>query len=824
MKNDRKIVISVGDSRKSMNWQRQELNYSAFIEKLRYPTRSPETLADYLKFPKTKQDQLKDVGGFVGGALKSNRRKAYNVAFRDLVTLDFDNISSGMTQEVVKRVMVLGCNYVIYSTRKHAEYKPRLRIILPTDRALNVDEYEPVARKIAELIGIEMADPTTFEPSRLMYWPSCSSDSEYVFKYEDKPFISVDGILARYNDWKDIASWPQVPGVDINHRRLLTRQEDPTSKKGLIGAFCRTYDIYTAMVAFIPKAYDRTDSDDRFTYLNGSTTGGAVVYQDGLFLYSHHATDPCGGQLVNAWDLVRLHKFAHLDEEAKEGTPTVTLPSTTAMKELAKGDAAVVGLMNSERQDEASGFFEAIGQQPVIDAGNSLEEDEDFNWHDLLVPDNQGNYEKSIANIVTILNFDPNFKGKIFVDEFANRGMVELPLPWEDGEGYRMWNDFDDAQLTLRLEKEYGITGKDKIENAIKVVGFNNRRNAVKEYMQSRKWDGEERIKYLLRDYLGAEQSIYTEEIMRKALVAAIARAISNKGVKFDYMVVFKGRQGIGKSTFLSKLGMEWFSDSLYSFEGKEAAELIQGTLINEVGELSAMTKTETEIVKQFLSKTHDIYREAYGKRTNKYPRRCIFFGSTNSDEFLKDVTGNRRFWPVSVGVLPPQKCIFDDLDEHEISQIWGEAFYYYMLGEIVGKLSDESEEIALSMQDEFKETDPKEGAISEFLNRKIPKNWYEMDLASQRAFFNGTFKTGEDLELVEREKVCVAEVWMVCFGGDIKYLRRRESNELTNILTGMRGWIRNRNPRHYGNFGKQKGFEKTKVINFSDMKKGKRQ
>lgn len=269
--NDRKLIITTGANRFSKNWQRLELNYSDFIDKLRRPTKTPETLAEFLKLPKSKQDELKDVGGFVGGALSGNRRKSESIESRDLISLDFDNISSGMTDDVIKRVQTLGCGYVIYSTRKHAEYKPRLRIIIPTNRSVSVDEYEPIARKVAALIGIEMADPTTFEPSRLMYWPSCSSDSTYVFRSEDKPFLDADGVLNQYVDWKDISSWPQVPGADVKHRKLLTQQENPTNKPGLVGAFCRTYDIYSAMDKFIPEAYDRTGNDERFTYMGGST-------------------------------------------------------------------------------------------------------------------------------------------------------------------------------------------------------------------------------------------------------------------------------------------------------------------------------------------------------------------------------------------------------------------------------------------------------------------------------------------------------------------------------------------------------------------------
>lgn len=789
------------------------MNYSDLVKKLKTPTRSVESLEDYLKMKRPQQDALKDVGGFIGGALRGNQRLSHNVESRDLITLDFDNIASGMTDEVIKRVQILGCNYVIYSTRKHASYKPRLRIIIPTDRSVTVDEYEPIARKVAAMIGIEMADPTTFQASRLMYWPSCSKDSEYVYKFEDKPFLSADGILNQYEDWKDISCWPQVPGIDIKQRHLVDKQQDPTTKKGLVGAFCRTYDIFTAMDKFIPGAYEDTGKEDRYTYAGGSTSGGAVIYQDGMFLYSHHATDPCCGQLVNAWDLIRLHKFSDLDEDAAQGTPVSKMPSYTAMKELVRSDKAVMVKLDEERQEQAGDYFKDLGQTSGSRQGiEAIEED---NWRELLEKNpNTAKNEKTIANIVLILTNDTGYKNKIWFDDFAGRLMVTCPLPWDSSEGNREWKDSDDAQLSLRLEKEYQITGKDKIETAVKVVSDNNKRNEVKNLIQSFKWDGVQRIPTLLHDYLGAEQSIYAEDIMKKSLAAAVARAFSDSGVKYDYMVIFAGKQGLGKSTFLSKLGMDWFSDSLYNFEGKEAAELIQGTLINEVGELSAMNKSETEAIKQFLSKTHDIYRAAYGRHTFKRPRRCVFFGSTNSDAFLKDATGNRRFWPIKVGVVPTTKNIFTDLD-NEIPQIWAEAYMYYVLGEPL-YLEGESKAISESLQEDFREIDPWQSEIEEFLAKKIPIDWYSLELGQQRAYIQGNLQT-ESL-LMDRDRVCIKELWQVCFNSDIKFCNKRESNRIASILTGLSGWSRIEKSARFGIYGVQKGFEKCKILEFKKV------
>ncbi len=297
MQNDKKLIISVGQSRKAMNWKAMELYWSEFIKRLSVPHRSTETLAEYKGLHKVQQDELKDVGGFVGGQLSGGRRKSESVVSRSLVTLDLDNIPAGQTEDILRRVEALGCAYVVYSTRKHESAAPRLRVIIPTDRKLTADEYEPVARKLASLIGIEFCDPTTFDISRLMYWPSCCNDSEWVFTYGDKGFVSADGILGMYGDWHNVSEWPTVPGETERLERNQKRQEDPTTKKGIIGAFCRVYDVPAAMDKFLPGIYEETSISGRYTYTAGSTVGGAVLYDGGKFLYSHHATDPARGRL-----------------------------------------------------------------------------------------------------------------------------------------------------------------------------------------------------------------------------------------------------------------------------------------------------------------------------------------------------------------------------------------------------------------------------------------------------------------------------------------------------------------------------------------------
>lgn len=800
MENSRLLHISTGASRKATVWPQSEISWADFTEKLKTPVRSTETYEEYLKLPKSRQDELKDVGGYVGGTLSGNRRKAPNVTGRDLITLDLDNIPTGRTDDIIRRVDGLGCAAVIYSTRKHSEFSPRLRIVIPTDRTATADEYEPAARKVGHLIGIEYCDPTTFEASRLMYWGSCCKDAVYVYQVMDKAFCSVDGILGMYEDWRNVKEWPQVPGTEALERRRLAKQEDPTTKEGVIGAFCRTYSVTEAMAAFIPGMYEETDTPGRYTYTGGSTVGGAVVYDGDKFLFSHHATDPCGGQLVNAFDLVRLHVYGDRDQEAKEGTPSNKLPSFLAMEQAALKDQQVSSRLASERHDRA---VEAFAAKPE-GMGSPRDAPDDLTWMEKLTVDGKGNYRKTINNAVLILQNDKNLKDKIVTDDFAGCGLVMGSVPWNPSDERRRWDDMDDSGVLWYMETYYDLGARDKLDAALAIVGGQNRINEVSSYLQGLTWDGRPRLDGLLSEYLGAEDNPYTRAVMRKSLCAAVARAI-NGGVKYDYMPILAGPQGIGKSTFLNILGKGWFCDSLTTFEGKEAAEVIQGMWIVEVGELTAFSRQETNSIKQFLSKRDDIYRAAYGRRTERHVRRCVFFGTSNDSEFLKDATGNRRFWPVDVGINEVKKSVWNDLPK-EVDQIWAEAYARWMTGENLF-MPKEIEYLAIEAQENHSETSEKEGLVLDFLDTEVPENWEAMSISQRRQFLQGNLKV--DGPLARLRKVCAAEVWVEVFNSDLKYMKRADAAEINTILSKAKGWTANRSKRRYGPYGILKGYER---------------
>lgn len=801
MLHDRQITITVGNNRKSINWQPQTTMLSEFYEKLRIPNRSTETLQNYLKLKKSEQDDKKDIGGFVAGKLSGPRRKSGAVIGRDIITLDFDNIPPGGTHEIIKIINALGCNYCVYSTRKHSPSSPRLRILLPLDRTSSADEYEPIARYLAEIIGINYADPTTFEPTRLMYWPSCCADSEYVFYFADKPMLSVDGLLkvidTKYGDWKDITKWPQVPGTDNTYKKLAVKQGDPLSKNGIVGAFCRTFDIYEAIDTFIKNIYTPVDnSSNRFTYLGGSTTGGAVVYENGLFLYSHHSTDPCCGKLVNAFDMVRIHKFGNMDDDADVNTPTNRLPSYTEMCRLAIENKRVSIQLAKERMDTAINDFKGLENET-----NTSTQSQDWVL-DLELNNQTGNIKNTIDNIWLILENDTNLKNKFALNEFTGRGEILGELPWSPFLKRRGWTDNDNQGLYWYFEKIYKITGNNKIDGALSLHSEKHKFNDVRNYLQCLKWDGQPRLDTLLIDYLGAADKPYVRAVTRKAFTAAVARAM-DPGCKYDTMLILAGPQGIGKSTLLDKMSKGWFNDGIRTFEGKEASELLQGVWIVEIGELDAFRQTDVARIKQFLSLRADRFRAAYGRHVRNIPRCCVFFGTTNTATFLRDRTGNRRFCPVDVGVAEKTKTVWEQLDG-EIDQIWAEATIRWRLGESL-YLTGEIEEEAKIEQESHREVSSKEGIIADFIDKPVPEDWKKWPLDKRRLFLNGNIEG--DIKLVPRDRICALEIWCEAFGGQPKDLRYQETMEINEIIRAIPGWNKAPGGLRFGYCGYQRGF-----------------
>jgi predicted P-loop ATPase len=756
--------------------------WSEFVKKVSQTTRTPETVDEYHKLPKSKQDEIKDIGGFVGGTLKDGRRIKANMVDRSILTLDMDYAKADVWSEIELFNTFTCC---MYSTHKHTPESPRFRLIIPLKRDVSPEEYEAISRMVAAKINIDLFDDTTYQAERLMYWPSTPCDGEFVFQFQDGPLLDPDEILGKYKDWKDTSTWPVSSRQNEVVKKSVSKQSDPTTKEGIIGAFCRAYTISTAIEQFLSDVYEPSVMEGRFTYKQGSTFGGLVTYED-MFAYSHHATDPAGGKLSNAFDLVRLHLFGELDQEAVEGTPASRLPSFTAMKELARGDNAVKQQLIEEKMEIAKKAFEEIG--------------EDEKWAERLEYQKNGTLKATIDNVRLVMENNPDLAGAIGYNEFSHRHELLKDLPWREKSTGNLWTDKDDAALRHYMERVYDISNSGKIMDALIISAEQHRFHPVKDYLNSLAWDGVIRVDTLLIDFFGAEDSEYTRAVTRKTMAAAVSR-IFNPGCKFDFMLLLVGKQGLGKSYFLKKLGGEWFSDSLTTVVGKEAYEQLQGVWIIEVGELYATKKADQNAQKHFISKQVDIFREAYGRRTGVFPRQCVFIGTTNEYEPLRDATGGRRFWPVYVG--PGKQSLWTDLN---VDQIWAEAVQIYKAGEEL-YLKDALAEAAKVVQAQYTEESEKTGMILSYLDTLLPENWPEMDLGERRLYLTGDITGGEGI--VRRTKVCALEVWCECFGGDPKSFSYGQAREIRSILDRVDGWTRSRGSLTFPIYGKQRAYQR---------------
>lgn len=790
------LELATGRSRKETNWKNKEMLWSALVEKLSVTHRTAETLAEYNAAKKTRQDEIKDIGGFVGGYLSSGRRKSGNVVHRQLITLDLDFAKPGFWDSFT---LLFDCAACMYSTHKHSPEAPRLRLIIPLDRPVYADEYVAISRRVAGQLGIDLFDHTTFEPVRLMYWPSTAKDAEFLFEYQDGPFLNADSILNTYHNWADSSGWPVAAQESAVVNRAIKKQGDPLEKPGIVGAWCRTYSIHEVIEAYLADVYEATADPNRYTYKEGSTAGGLVVYED-KYAYSHHGTDPISGKLCNAFDLVRLHKYGLKDEDT--GTEKA---STDAMYKLASDDTEVSKLMLRERLDTVQADFAEV----------ELEEGEQANddWAGDLEKDKNG-FKSTINNAVLILKNDPGLKKRIGFNGFSQLETVLKDLPWRKRrEGGHEFNDADESSLRHYLETSYGISGKEKINDALSVVIHQNVFHPVKDYFKSlQPWDGTPRVDTLFIDYMGAEDSEYVRAVTRKILVAAVAR-IYDPGVKFDNMPVLVGAQGIGKSTILDRLGMEWFTDSfnfhMLKGDSKRGEEQIQGAWLVEVGELAGIGKADLEIAKSFLARREDKYRAAYGKRTKKYPRQCVFIGTTNNEDFLRDPTGNRRFWPIVTSPTEAQKDVFKDLHPGEVGQVWAEALALYKKGEPLF-LSKELNDIAIEVQEAHTEVDERAGMILNYLDTLLPENWSSLGIWERRNWINSA---GEDDLLgegtVQRTVTCAAEIWIELFGGTIKDVTRNNTKFIVDVLRKAAGWAPTKSNRKFDSCGLQRAFER---------------
>lgn len=783
------MKIAYGNSRMDKKWKNTDISWEDFCSRVKTTQRTTETVEEYRKMRKGGQDSIKDVGGFVGGHLKDGRRKKGNVLSRSMLTLDMDYGTSTIWEEISTFFPYQCC---IYSTHKHTPEHPRLRLIIPLFRDVGEEEYAAVSRMVAKEIGINLFDDTTYEPERLMYWPSTSRNGVFVYEEKDGSLLDPDVFLNKYDDWHDTSTWPVSSRQSEVIERSLKEQADPLSKEGVVGTFCRTHSVSRAIDTFLKDIYEPSVMVGRYDYIPADSSAGVILYDD-KFAYSHHATDPASGRLLNAFDLVRIHKFGHLDDRATESTPPSKLPSFINMCEFAIQDNEVKAQFTKERMEQATIDFT------------------EDNWQTALELDKQGKIKDTLDNIVLIIRNDSELESIAF-NKHRDGIDARDGLPWEQMKGG--WNDSDNAALKVYLSNKYGIYSPTKTKDAILAVAAERSYHPIKEYLDHLpEWDGTDRVETLLIDYFNATDNSYTRAVTRKMMVAAVARIV-HPGTKFDSVLILNGPQGIGKSTFFAKLAGDWFSDSLTLTDMKDKAgpEKLQGYWILELGELAGMRKTDVEVVKSFISRSDDKYRASYGVNVESHPRQCIIVGSTNAESgFLRDITGNRRFWPVRISGDGKRKAW--QMSVYDVEQIWAETLVLYAKGEKL-YLEGSDVELATNEQADAMESDEREGLVRTYLDTLLPDDWNALSLYERRNYLNGSEFGGESrVGTVERTLVCNMEIWCECFGRDASAMKPADSYAIAGIMKKINGWNKyqgNKNgTSNFPIYGRQRCYEK---------------
>lgn len=280
-----------------------------------------------------------------------------------------------------------------------------------------------------------------------------------------------------------------------------------------------------------------------------------------------------------------------------------------------------------------------------------------------------------LDNVVSILRNDPRWDGVIAFDEMGGRVMKLKPPPFERGEAGE-WMDIDDARLEHWLAVIHGLrrVSADAISKGVLLAADDHRYHEVRDYLNGLQWDGRPRVDTWLSSYLGAKHSPYMEAVGTKWLVGAVARAL-RPGVKMDNVLILEGEQGLGKSSALQILFGKWFTDAAFELGSTDGYQIMRGMWGIELAELDGFNRAEASRSKAFFTRGEDRYRNPYGRKPVTIQRTCVFSGSVNHATYLKDDTGNRRYWPVKVG-----RMNLDDLRDDR-DQIWAEAKALYEKG-----------------------------------------------------------------------------------------------------------------------------------------------
>ena len=780
----RDLAIAYGNNRQAKKWVNKTTSFDELKERLKVTIRTTESAEEYAKFSKAQKDNAKDHGGFVAGALKGGRRKIDTVELRSMVALDGDRIDKTFLENYETSTPYTS---VLYTTHSSTDENPRVRLIFPLTRDVTPEEFVAVSRYLAQMLGIDYFDECSYQPNQLMYWPSTPSNGSFVYKEVDKKWLNPDEILNAHPEWTDPTRLPTSSRESKANTVANQKVQDPLEKDGIVGLFNRVYfPISKAIEAFLSEVYEPTENENRYHLIKSSSIAGVEIKEDGKFVYSHHAKDPAYLKLCNAFDIVRIHKFGDDDDKKSFRDMCEFAMQVDEVKVLAANER--LALAEEDFSADSDDWKTRLKYQPKT----SL-------------------LENSVYNLNLILNNDPDFRNFAY-NELANRIQVTGSLPWERPEGNKFWRDADTAQLKSIIDIRYLPFSSRNHDVAFTKIADDRRFHPIRDYLDSLPvWDGTKRVEDVFIKYLKADDTEYIRTVTRKTFAAAVAR-IYVPGIKFDCVPVLDGDQGIGKSTIVKDLvTADYYSEtlSLTDMDDKSGAEKLQGFWVVEIGELAGMRKADIEKVKAFLSTSDDKYRPSYGKVVESHPRQCIVIATVNGERgYLRDITGNRRFWIIKVH-QKKQKKTWNFTEEYR-QQFWAEAKEIWRSGEklyLEGDILEEAEKA----QKGAMETDERVGMVEEYLNTPLPADWDDMDLFARRNYLNGSeFGGTQHIGTIARTSVSNAEIWCECLNHSLPDLKTTDSYQIAALMAQINGWERTTNIKRLPIYGRQRLYQKT--------------
>lgn len=850
--NDSRIVrFASGTGRNMGKATNQTKSYKTFLDDFRRPMVTPERQKDYQKMSETDQKHLKGVAGWiyrtqVDGPVR-NRGSGLP---SDFITLDLDYATPEFLAKLMSDDPGIDCEFFIHSTRSYTPEKPRLRMFILLEKAVPNEIYGPASRITAQLLDPDMThvDKVSFRPAQMMFRPTASKDQEFVFYRHKGPAFdwsdALDAFELTRGDWRDIANLPITPGEKL--REVQEKAENPTEKVGPIGDFCRAYDIPAAIEKFLPDKYTPSDDNSakpRYTYLGGTTTNGAEVQDDGLFLYSHHGSDPCSDRLVNAFDMVMIHLFGDLDKGKDEADgPMAKRPSFKAMMDFIGNDKEYLAQVVKSKYDVAAMTADFTDDMAAGEV--EIDEDDDSaeiaalvgvpaarpvardllgapqspskvtkkkkappkkEWIGDLELTQNGDIISNAPNIAQIIQNDlrlrESFEHNAFMEKTVSRFPIRTKLPYcptypvDDPVNGTLIEDHHLYPVKALLQAPngpgklgYGLkaVSQDDLFGAVEMAARMNSFNPVVDFLESGKHDGMERAERLFIDYCGTPDTPYYRAAARLFLLGAVARAYE-PGHKFDFAPILSGGQGKGKTTLIKILAKSWYGElkADFSHENK-LIEAMFNAWIMELPELSSVGRSRIEDVKAFISGTTAMTRLAWARLAKLFKKKCVFIGSTNDDEYLIDNTGNRRFWPIPVRV----EMIDTEKLARNVDQIWWEAtamFHAMRASQPQGDLplfmTGEALREAEELQEEARVTTESDGyaeALAPYLDKLVASDDHED--------FNDEMQDGaQPRPLRHRRAISVFQCWTEGLNMGMKHTRA--DSTAIGVALRINGW-----------------------------------